>query len=49
MQDDSFRFSIPSFTKKEAYDFEAVAENCAVFQELNAIAEEIEECRAQRI
>ncbi len=47
MQDDCLKFKIPSFAKEEAYDFEAVASSYAVFQELNAIAEEIEKCRSQ--
>lgn len=41
-------FQIPSFARKEAYNFDAVKITPAtadVFSELNAIAEEIEECR----
>ncbi|MDO4746858.1 MAG: hypothetical protein Q4A70_00730 [Candidatus Saccharibacteria bacterium] len=39
-------FQIPSFARKEAYNFdEATTDSRAVFEELNAIAEEIEQCR----
>lgn len=36
---------IPSFAKREAYNFDATRENFEVYQELNQIAEEIEACR----
>ena len=48
MLDDSFIFNIPSFAKGDAYDFKGAAKNYAVFKELNAIAEEIEKCRAEK-
>ena len=39
-------FQIPSFARKEAYNFdEATQDTYAVYEELNAIAEEIERCR----
>ena len=39
-------FQIPSFARKEAYSFdEATKDSYAVYEELNAIAEEIEKCR----
>ena len=36
---------VPSFARREAYNFEATEESFAVYQELSQIAEEIEECR----
>lgn len=46
MQKDYSVFPIPSFAKREAYDFDATtAENLKIYQELNQIAEELEECR----
>lgn len=39
-------FQIPSFARQEAYHFdEATTDSYAIYEELNAIAEEIEECR----
>ena len=39
-------FQIPSFARKEVYNFdEATQDTYAVYEELNAIAEEIERCR----
>lgn len=39
-------FQIPSFARQEAYHFdEATKDSYAVYEELNAIAEEIEKCR----
>lgn len=41
-------FQIPSFARNEAYDFDAVTkDSLSVYEELNAIAEEIEECRSR--
>ena len=40
-------FEIPSFARAEAYDFEATKETFEVYEEQNAIAEEIEKCRAR--
>ena len=45
MQNDSSTFKIPSFAKQEIYDFDVTKESFDVYQELNAIAEEIEKCR----
>ena len=45
MQKDSSTFQIPSFKKREAYNFEVTKETVEIYQELNAIAEEIEQCR----
>ena len=45
MQNDYSVFPIPSFAKREAYDFDATAESYAIYRELNEIAEEIELCR----
>ncbi len=36
---------VPSFAKRETYDFGATRESFDVYEELNAIAEEIEACR----
>ena len=36
---------VPSFAKPKAYDFEATNKTLEVYRELNAIAEEIEQCR----
>ena len=38
-------FQIPSFAKREVYDFGATEETFELYQELNEIAEEIEKCR----
>ncbi len=38
-------FKIPSFAKREVYNFEVNDENLAVYEELNQISEEIEKCR----
>ena len=45
MQKDSSTFKIPSFAKSEAYNFDTTKETFEIYQELNAIAEEIEKCR----
>lgn len=45
MQNDYLTFNIPSFAKQEAYDFRAVDDFQAIYQELNQISEEIEQCR----
>ena len=47
MQKDSSIFPIPSFVKREADNFEVPVtdDSLEVYQELNAIAEEIEKCR----
>lgn len=45
MANDYTSFQIPSYTRQESYDFEASDENYKVYEELNKISEEIEECR----
>lgn len=47
MQEDYTVFKIPSFAKREAYDFSVneKAVNFAFYDELNQIAEELEKCR----
>ena len=45
MPNDSSTFNIPSFAKREVYNFEVTKDTLDVYQELNAIAEEIEKCR----
>lgn len=49
MQKDSSIFQIPSYARKEAYDFSASDNSMQVFVELNKIAEEIEACRLSKI
>ena len=38
-------FNVPSFAREESYNFDAVKDSFEIYQELNAIAKEIEECR----
>ncbi|MBR3131901.1 hypothetical protein IKG33_00600 [Candidatus Saccharibacteria bacterium] len=39
-------FRVPSFERQKAYDFdEATKDSRTIYEELNAIAEEIEKCR----
>lgn len=47
MQEDYSVFRIPTFARNEAYDFDVVEKtaNFAFYDELNAIAEELEKCR----
>ena len=45
MQNSYSDFQVPSFAKREVYNFDAPRESVEVFQELNQIAEEIEACR----
>lgn len=47
MQEDYSTFSVPSFARKEVYDFGATKESYEIFKELSAISEEIERCRAR--
>ena len=49
MQNDSLAFKIPSFMRQESYKFNATEESFSVYQELTAIAEEIEQCRTRNI
>lgn len=39
------KYSVPSFAKREIYDFGITEDSFAIYKELNAISEEIEECR----
>lgn len=36
---------VPSYARHRTYNFEATRESLEVYKELNAIAEEIEQCR----
>ena len=46
MQKDSSSFQMPSFERSKAYDFDTISKSSLeIYQELNAIAEEIEQCR----
>ena len=47
MQNNYSTFNIPSFAKSEVYDFVTTKESLEIYQELNAIAEEIEKCRSR--
>lgn len=47
MQEKSSTFKIPSFAKQEAYNFDITKDTLDVYEELNAIAEEIEKCRSR--
>ena len=38
-------FIVPSFGNRNTYDFGSTNDTFEVYKELNAIAEEIEECR----
>ncbi len=49
MQNNSSAYKIPSFAKREAYNFDANEDAFAVYKELTAIAEEIEKCRARNV
>ena len=49
MPEDSSTFKIPSFAPPEAYNFATTKSTFAVYQELTAIAEEIEKCRARNL
>ena len=45
METENSTFKIPALEKKEAYNFDSVYNISEVYQELNKINEEIEECR----
>ncbi len=48
MQENYSEFKVPSFGRKEAYNFEPITKDSnSIYEELNAISEEIEECRLQ--
>ena len=42
-------YQIPYFTRREAYNFGAKDKSLEIYQELNKIAEEIEECRLRNL
>ena len=46
MQENYSEYKVPSFAKIDTYNFATTSkEDLSVFEELNAIAQEIEECR----
>lgn len=45
MPEDYSEFKVPSFAKREVYNFDANKDTLEIYQELTAISEEIEECR----
>ncbi|MBR2994801.1 hypothetical protein IKF32_02720 [Candidatus Saccharibacteria bacterium] len=46
MSENYSEFKIPSFAKRETYNFaESTNEDLLIYEELNAIAQEIEKCR----
>lgn len=47
MPEDYLTYPIPSFAKPEAYNF--TPEKFELYQELNAISEEIAKCRAKAL
>lgn len=50
MQTNSSNYNIPSFARQESYDFETAPRDAlSIYQELNAISEEIEKCRLRNI
>lgn len=48
-QKDYSTFSIPSFPKGEVYDFNSVNDFFDVYQELNQISQEIDQCRLRNL
>ncbi len=49
MQDNYLAYNMPSFAKRESYDFDAAEDSLAIYRELTAIGEEIEKCRIRNI
>jgi uncharacterized protein YydD (DUF2326 family) len=47
MQENYSTFNVPSFAREKTYNFDATREYAEIFEELNAISEEIEQCRAR--
>ena len=46
MSENYSEFKVPSFAKREVYTFDTESKNSLfVYEELNAIAEELEKCR----
>lgn len=49
MSNNSSIFKVPAFERPEAYNFDTTKQSLSIFKELNAIAEEIERCRAENL
>ena len=49
MSNDSSIFNVPTFERKEAYNFDTTKSSLSIYEELNAIAEEIERCRVENM
>ena len=49
MQDNYLAYKIPSFAKREAYDFDATEDSLAIYKELTAIGKKKEKCRIRNI
>ena len=49
MQENFSIFKVPSFAKRETYDFDAGKDFLNIYKELTNIAEEIEECRLRNL
>ncbi len=49
MQNGYSDYQVPSFARREVYNFDVAKDSYEIFQELNQIAEEIEECRLKNI
>ncbi len=48
MEENYLEYKVPSFAKSEAYDFDdSSSEDLRIFEELNAISQEIEKCRLE--
>ena len=45
MQKNYSDFQVPTFARREVYNFDATSDSFEIFRELNQISEEIEECR----
>lgn len=45
MQKNYSDFQVPTFARREVYNFDATRDSFEIFRELNQISEEIEECR----
>lgn len=48
MQKDSSVFQVPGLARQDATSFVVADDFAEIYEELNAIAEEIEECRLKR-
>ena len=49
MPEDYSSFNVPSFAKREVYNFDADKNSFEIYRELSEISEEIEECRQRNI